>query len=1109
MPNHASDEERGHAILCRWADLEALGHLGRKETSVNADFLNEIFGEALGYRTATQSPEQYNLEREFPVPGGGSADGALGNFTVGSPLAPVAIIELKDAQTDLDRDKSAGRTPVQQCWDYLDNLPDCPWGILSNFVTIRLYHRNKTRQAYEEFTLQELRERRRFREFLCLFERGGLLPSRLAALPRAIVLLQQSEQRQRQVGDELYTRYSEHRRSLIHYLHVKQHRSLDDAIGIAQKLIDRIIFVAFCEDRGLLREKSIERAHSQLRPIETVTNPKWRNFLALFRAVDSGHEGVGLRVGYDGGLFRHDSQVDDLQLGDEWTGFFKEVSSYDFRDEVNVDVLGHLFEKSVTELERLRVSGLVEDVATTEEDGIKMPKSAERKRFGIYYTPPKFTEFLVRQTLGEAIQESLLAVAQRHGLACDDPFSPGDAAGAQYWREGLDALRAIAVCDPACGSGAFLIQAYDVLDDAYHQLIEGLDPFDHHAALELANGASDWILTDNLYGVDLSPQAVEITQLALWIRSAKRGRTLADLSQNVVCGNSLVDDPAVDPRALNWQAAFPRVFSRPEPGFDCVIGNPPWERLNLKNREFFTYSAPKVLDAVTPAESRRRIAKLEKGNPELFKRYTEAKDKAERTIAYVRECGRFPLTARGDINTYMVFAELARRIVSPTGRVGLLVPSGIATDHTTKEFFAELVDSKTLRRLYDFENKEAHFPDVHRSFKFCTLVFGGPKRTATAADFVFFARNMEAVEDPKRHITLSAEDLALLNPNTRTCPIFRSRRDAELTKRIYKRVPILIDESRTRGGNPWAIEYMIMFHQSFDAELFKDPEALKKLGYKLVGNRWKKGKQICVPLCEAKMIQAYDHRAASVVLEPSNWARQGQKAETSLVQHQNPEYVALPRWWIEEGKVREKLAAYDPAKVIAFKNVTSPTNERTMIAAFIPYGGVIHSAPLILTGQGISARLTACLLGNINSFAYDYVCRQKIGGVNLSYFIINQIPTLPPDAYADRCPWSRNQKLEKWISDRVLKLTCTAEDMRPLAEACGFKEGVHQWKPAERAELMAELDAAYFTLYGIKRDDVEYILSTFTGPGREPPPGMGWPQVRELIMEAYDGIVRG
>jgi hypothetical protein len=229
------------------------------------------------------------------------------------------------------------------------------------------------------------------------------------------------------------------------------------------------------------------------------------------------------------------------------------------------------------------------------------------------------------------------------------------------------------------------------------------------------------------------------------------------------------------------------------------------------------------------------------------------------------------------------------------------------------------------------------------------------------------------------------------------------------------------------------------------------------------------------------MVQAYDHRAASVIAEDENWARTGQKTETTPVEHQNPEYNATPRWWVDEAEVSERLKKQAAPVLMAYKDVTSPTNERTMIAAFIPVAGVVHSAPLIFVGEQVSSVRWCCLLANLNSFVYDFVARQKVGGLHLSYFIVQQLPTLPPDTYADKCPWSKRETLEHWISERVLKLSCTAEDLLPLAKACGFKgsrgDGVHVWKERERAELRAKLDAAFFHLYGIGREDAEYMLT--------------------------------
>jgi hypothetical protein len=230
--------------------------------------------------------------------------------------------------------------------------------------------------------------------------------------------------------------------------------------------------------------------------------------------------------------------------------------------------------------------------------------------------------------------------------------------------------------------------------------------------------------------------------------------------------------------------------------------------------------------------------------------------------------------------------------------------------------------------------------------------------------------------------------------------------------------------------------------------------------------------------------------------------------DTTLVEHQNPEFVVQPRYWVEAELVRG--IAGNRSALLTYKDVTSATNQRTMIAAMLPQVALMNSAPFIVTNSGgdlkIPPRRELCLLANLNSLAYDFIARQKVGGLHLNFFIVEQIPTLPPDAYDEKCPWAESKKLEDWIADRVLKLTCTADDMRPLAEAAGFTPGVWKWKEEERAKLRAELDAAYFHLYRLSRADVQYILGTFQGIANEDKQGSGEGRTRQLILEAYDGL---
>jgi hypothetical protein len=1104
-----------HAILIRWAEFERSGRLAElNETQLQGDFLREVFSDALGYARPVENKPVWNLEQHFSILGQ-TPDAVLGEFGQGQPHVPLAVVELKGSGTHLDRDRVNGRTAVDQCWDYLVNtVPACRWGIVSNMTSFRLYERDSTKRVYEHFTLQSLVEPKVFRQFYVLFHRKGLIEPTAGQPPWAVALLQRTQTRQREVSDKLYDSYSINRTNLIEYLHIELQHSTEKSIEMAQRLFDRIMFIAFCEDRSLLPENTIPTA-LKVSGFHAATNPKWENFKNLFRFIDVGNPAHGIEK-YNGGLFaKHD--VDDLDLPDEpWTTFFNTISGYDFADEVNLDVLGHLFERSITELEKLKATGIFADAEKAERYAT-MPQSAKRKQLGIYYTPQELTSRIVQYTVGELIDERFAALAVKFGVSKKDAqrrIMPDDIG---FWRGCLEILCNLKIVDPACGSGAFLFQAYNLLEHRYLEVIGHLEQAGAEDAEELAREVPVFILNDNMYGVDLSPEAVEITQLALWIRSASPGQTLATLSANIMHGNSLVHDKAHHPAGFVWRERFADVFNRDEAGFDCVIGNPPWERIKLQEREFFSLPAPEIATATNAAKRRTLVAKLESDDPALYGRYQEALAGADSLLTYCRSSNEYPLTGKGDINTYAVFAELGYQLVAPHGRVGLLTPSGIASDKTTMDFFAAVAESNRLIRLYDFENKKVFFPEVHASFKFCILNFGGAAVKHDPADFIFFVHSVEELDDRDRHIALSGDDIKLLNPNTRTCPIFRTKRDAEITKAIYRRVPILIDHQRTGPtANPWGITFQRMFDQTNDAELFREAETLKSEGLKLKGNRWSKGKQSYLPVYEAKMIQAYDHRAANVVTDQANWVRQGQTLGTTQVEWQNPEHLTMPRFWVSDMAV---AAHSDGPRThfLAYKDVTSPTNQRTMIAAMMPFVGVVNSAPLVFTS--VPARRECCLLANLNCVAYDFVMRQKISNVHLNFFVVEQVPVLLPDTYIKPCAWSRKKTtLETWISERVLKLTCTAEDMLPLAEACEFTSGsfkneyggrLNKWDEAERAQLMAELDAAYFLLYGIDHDDAEYILSTFKGIHTRNPLFEDSASTAEHILATYDALSKG
>ncbi|HMC98737.1 MAG TPA: hypothetical protein VKH37_01245, partial [Ferruginibacter sp.] len=418
--------------------------------------------------------------------------------------------------------------------------------------------------------------------------------------------------------------------------------------------------------------------------------------------------------------------------------------------------------------------------------------------------------------------------------------------------------------------------------------------------------------------------------------------------------------------------------------------------------------------------------------------WEEARQQADRTRFFVQSSQRYPLTGHGRINTYAIFAENMRCVINSKGRVGCIVPSGIATDDSTKLFFQEITESKTLISLFDFENREKLFPSVDSRYKFCLLTLGGPARPIKhGAQFVYFAYMVDDLNDEERRFMLSSDDINLLNPNTRTCPIFRSQRDAELTKSIYRHVPILIRESDP-NDNLWGITTKPgLFNMAGDSELFRTQSQLEDDEWQLEGNIFHKGDEKYLPLYEGKMFDFYDHRAANVVISATATLRQGQPEDLTLEEHQSPWVFPQPRYWVPEKEVNRRLVGQWGRKwLLGWKEITSSTNERTLIPGIFPRYGIGHKIPIVLPNESneiSSPFLVACL----SSFACDFVARQKLGGFSLTPFTFKQLPVFAPSAFTALCPWS-SQALSKWLTYRLLELIYTAWDLEDFAFDYGY-----------------------------------------------------------------------
>jgi hypothetical protein len=555
---------------------------------------------------------------------------------------------------------------------------------------------------------------------------------------------------------------------------------------------------------------------------------------------------------------------------------------------------------------------------------------------------------------------------------------------------------------------------------------------------------------------------------------------------------------AEEHRFFHWHIEFPEVFSGSDPGFDCVLGNPPWERIKLQEEEFFAPRAPEIARAPNAAARKRLIAELPQTRPALYAAYAQALQQAERQSKFFRQSGRYPLTGKGDINVYSIFAEQNRSRISTRGRMGIIVPTGIATDDTNKAFFADVVGTRSLASLYDLENREGIFAGVHRSYKFSLLTLTGRGRAPAQADLFCFATNVAHFAEPERHFTLSPEDFALINPNTRTLPIFRSKRDADLTRRLYRAAPVLVDERLSAPISPWGARFTTLFHMSNDSHLFRTRAELLAQGYTPGedGVFRQAAREDYVPLYEAKLFHQFDHRFATFEGGPA----EDKARDTTEEEHRSPAYVPTPRYWVPRADVERALGEWKQPWLLAFRDIARSTDERSAILAALPRVGVGHTAPLIMVHPiiDVSALL---LLANLNALPFDYITRQKMGGTHLTFFIVKQLPVLPPATYQDTIG---GETLAEWVTRRALELTYTSHDMQPLARDLGYGGPPFAWNEARRARLRGELDGLYAHLYGLSREDFAYILGTFPVLRKNEERAHGEYRTARLALAAYD-----
>ena len=562
---------------------------------------------------------------------------------------------------------------------------------------------------------------------------------------------------------------------------------------------------------------------------------------------------------------------------------------------------------------------------------------------------------------------------------------------------------------------------------------------------------------------------------------------------------------------FHWHLAFPEVFSRG--GFDCVLGNPPWERVKLQEKEWFSERSPEIANAPNASARKRLISVLIAENPKLHQLYLEDSRKAEGEGNMLRRSGAYPNCGCGDVNTYAVFAELSRRLMNSFGRLACVLPLGIATDDTTKDFFRDLVSKKHLVSVIGFINEKMLFPQVLHNFKFCILSISGYENDDPSY-FAFNCYSVDEAKDPDRLFNLTSEQILLLNPETGTCPTFFFRKSAILTLAIYRRLPVMSALSQNHR-----IELSAMLHMGEASSMFKTAPEIGLL-----------------PVYESKMLHQFNHRFASFHLLAAG-ERSHMLPETPSELLEDPTFSPSPCYWIPEGEVTTN-PNIDAKRswIIASRRITSAGLQRTCIYAVIPLAGASDSITVVNLPEA-SIHTQGSFIANMNSFVFDFITRQKQAGANLSFFVKRQLPIVRFDTYSNVPNWSEGISLGKWIMERVLELTYTAWDLNGFARDCEWSGQPFHWDEERRFMLRCELDAAFFRLYlsaeingawhradgetdeelrelqeifPSPRDAVVYILDTFSIiRRREEDKYKGDFRSKRVILEIYDAMQEG
>jgi hypothetical protein len=1134
---------------------------------------------------------------------------------------------------------AAGASPQSMVQELLNRSDEHLWAILVNSTTLRLLRDSTSLvgSAYVEFDVDAIFDGDLFADFLLLYTlcHVSRVEPRDAEIGAASCWLEQWRQDAVESGSRALNLL---RDGVIEALQTlgagflthpsntalrddlaERRLAVDDVHHALLRVVYRLLFTFVAEDRGaLLNPKSTPQARERFLTYFSTDRlrrtsrrrhggrygDKWEALTLVWRALGSVDGLPELGIPGIGGVFESgeldfltdcalsnqalQSAVRSLSVVREpRSGVLRVV---DYRN-LGAEELGSIYEALLEFVPRW-------DPATKVYE-LSIVSGNQRKDTGSYYTPTSLVESLLDTALEPVLDE------------------------AEKSTEPLEALLRVTVCDPACGSGHFLVGAARRIAKRVAALRTG----DPEPAPEAVRSAMREVTGRCIYGVDVNPLAAELAKVSLWMEALEPGRPLTFLDAQIKVGNALVgttpallaaglpDDAfrpiegddrsiaralarqnraersaqgslfdidvvaantelgeriqnvvalpalsladihvqqqrlracadsedyrrqrlaadawcaafvwpkasgaptaithrtiveladgndllgersraeverlAAEYRFFHWHLEFPHVFPTAAigddsvnpatgwaGGFSAVIGNPPWERVKLQEQEFFAARDPAIAQAPNAAARKRLIAKLPETNPTLDALFVAEKRRAEGVSHLLRNSGRYPLAARGDINTYAVFAESNRNLLGGRGRLGVIIPSGIATDAHTQYYFKDLVETSALVSLFDFFEIRKFFIGTDDRNPFCLMTIGGRNTHSDTASFAFHLQSTTELLRAERIYELTPEEITLLNPNTGTSPVFNSRRDAVIAADCATRHPVI-----------WS-DVTKSFMQR--ATRFSELSDLAKAEEKGVAAR-DKGGPGWTPVYEAKLLHQYDHRFGTY-----------SGLEVVGLDRADPDSRVHPRLWLRSDVVEGHFGPGYNGWVVAYRDIARATDERTMIASVLPRAASDYTVRHLVGNWNQQPYLLAVF----NTFVFDFLVRLRNNGTHLSDYIVYQVPVPSMDGWDSPLPWS-TESMKGWILSRVGQLSYTATDLEPFAQVCGLEGPPYRWSPVSRQMLMAELDAAAFHLYGIARDDIDYIMEAFPIVKRKDIATHGEYRTKRMILEIYDAM---